>query len=864
MTRLLGALLSFSLIVAAAPPTAWAQFSEAASAGASAPASIGAAGASALSGVPRVSALGLSALGAPSLAVLPAASAPVLAPGARPFEFSPHAVKAKAAQPADAAAATPAAPVAAPAAAVEPAAASAPAAPSETLSGSAADAARSAREELFGATEKLAAAAARPSETLESLFHGAQTRADDGAAAPVPEAAAPAAARDLLSESAFSVQRAASPVPDAPKQPHSPIVGADGRTVPPSAPAPAPDSANAGGFFRRMWGKAKSFFRVLPDEGRNRAFWNFTLGQALVTVGFNFNYTALPGLLASGTDDTSKVTENRAIGWSAQAAASLLTGPLVDRQPAKRVIVWAYLGRGALMALVPVLFLTGHFGFAAFSALIAMAGFLQATTMNAASVAFNRILGDDESYYNRANAISTIVTDAVGVAAPLIAGGFIAFFAAHFPTALLGNALSYGVYAVTLLMAGVGYALFLQIPRDDTMTLRRGLQAQLKTVDLGGAKVKGVSAGAVDGKPGLIVEVAGVDPASVKGLPADYQGYPVKAVAARNPFRELIQGFRIAWSDRFLRLYLLTTTVSMASGDALTFAALTRYLSEVLHAGAGAFGLFLAASSLGLALSSVLMTFVKDPAQAALAPAAVEFRAGLASRAPSLDANTLDRGAAALRSALPAVLERYKTEWETDPTLKRGTDALAADVLVEAGTGVGAALKMEPAAAAALLEATGAANDVRLWAKARGARLLASAQKDARTGMDSLQRQGRWTAYAQAASWIVYAGMFYAGGLHLSIALMLLSSVLAGASSIVWSSLSTRVIAGSYPQDQGKVYSAMSFYWLACSVIGVLGIGALLTALSTSMALLTTAGVLGACALFSALQGWRSFPLARR
>jgi hypothetical protein len=90
---------------------------------------------------------------------------------------------------------------------------------------------------------------------------------------------------------------------------------------------------------------------------------------------------------------------------------------------------------------------------------------------------------------------------------------------------------------------------------------------------------------------------------------------------------------------------------------------------------------------------------------------------------------------------------------------------------------------------------------------------------------------------------------------------MLLSSVLAGASTIVWSSLSTRVIAGSYPQDQGKVYSAMNFYWLACSVVGVLGFGALITALSINGAIWLTAGVLAASAVFSVLQGWRSFPL---
>jgi MFS family permease len=852
--RFLGAALSFSLVAYALPPSAWAQVSEAAAAGASAPASVGTAAASALSrGVGTTPTLIAPAFSGSALAVLSAPSAPVIAPGMRPFEHAPHAVKAAfspVAAPASVSAAT--SPDGAPVSAAASSGASEPG-----------QAPTSAPRALSAATDDFDSPTEPAAATLDHLFSGSQDRAEAALPSAASENGVPVA---KTSPAAFvSLEGAAPPVPGAPQDLRRSRLFAVSDEAPPAAASkPAAPTAVEGGFVRRAWSRVQGFFSVLPDPARNRAFWNFTLGQALVTIGFNFHYTALPGLLASGAGDTNKVTENRAIGWSAQAGASLLTGPLVDRQPAKRVIVWAYLGRGVLMAAVPLLFLTGHFGFAAFSGLIALAGFLQATTMNAASVAFNRILGDDESYYNRANAISTIVTDAVGIVAPLLAGAFIAWIAAHFPTALLGNAMSYGVYAITLLMAGVGYGFFLKIPQDDTTKLRGGLQAELKTADLGGAKVKGVSSGAVDGKPGLLVEIADADPTAVKGLPKDYQGYPVKAVAARNPLREMIAGFRIAWADRFLRLYLLTTTVSMASGDALTFAALTRYLNDVLHAGAGAFGYFLAASSLGLALSSALMTFAKDPAQSALAPAAAEFRTVLAARDPSLDDPTLNRASSALRSALPAVLARYKTQWQKDPTLTRATSALAGDVLAEASAPVGAALGLTPADAAALLESSGASDAVRRWASKRGARLLSTAQKDAKTGMDSLQRQGRWTAYAQAASWIVYGAMFFVHGLHSSIGLMLVSSVLAGASSIVWSSLSTRVIAGSYPQDQGKVYSAMSFYWLAVSVVGVLGIGALLTALSTSTALLVTAGVLVLCAICSALQGRLSFPLARR
>ena len=49
------------------------------------------------------------------------------------------------------------------------------------------------------------------------------------------------------------------------------------------------------------------------------------------------------------------------------------------------------------------------------------------------SVAFNRILADDIAHYNRANAVSTIVMNIVGVVGPLLAGAFIAVVSASIP-----------------------------------------------------------------------------------------------------------------------------------------------------------------------------------------------------------------------------------------------------------------------------------------------------------------------------------------------------------------------------------------------------------------------------------------------
>jgi Zn-dependent protease with chaperone function/MFS family permease len=633
------------------------------------------------------------------------------------------------------------------------------------------------------------------------------------------------------------------------------------RSQAPSAAAPA---RNGGGFLRGAWEKLKRLYRVLPDEGRNRAFWAFTLGQSLATLGMDFHYTALPNLVAPTKADTAKLGYNRAMNWGAQAAGSLTTGPLVDRQPVKRTLVWTYVGRAALMALVPVLFATGHFGFAAFCLLIAVAGFLQSTGNTASSVAFNRILGDDEAYYNRANAIMTIVTNAVGVVGPLLAGAFIAWAGAFFVLPLMGSALSYGVYAVLLLATGVGYGVMLKLPRDEMLQARRDLLKSLKGADLGGARVKSVGAMKLpDGRQALVVEISGVEPSLVQGLPAEFAGRPVVAAAPRRALRELVDGFKLTWSNRFLRRFLTLSTLSLAAGDSLIFAVMPRYLADVLKAGPGAFGLFLAASALGVGLASGATTFLKDPAQAALAPAAVEFRATLAARDHELSGGDLDRAAAALRGSLSEVLEGYKTEWREGRGRARAPQELAADVLAESAKELGGVLKISPEEAVALLEAAGAARDVRLWAARRGTRALDSARGDAKSGMDALQRQGKRSNLLHAASWLAYAGTFFAHLLWPSVGLLFLSALLAGPANIIWSSLTTRVVSGSFPNDQGKVYSAMTFYMLAASVVGVLGLGWMMAAVPTLTGLLVAGGILLACTVFDLILTYSVFPLKR-
>jgi len=615
-----------------------------------------------------------------------------------------------------------------------------------------------------------------------------------------------------------------------------------------------------GGLLRGAWRKLKASLRVLPDEGRNRQFWIYTAGQALIMLGVGFHYTALPKLVAPAKEDSAKLGYNRAINWGAQAAASLITGPIVDRTSTQKVIIWTNVGRSLIMLMVPILFFQGYLGFAVFTGLIAVAGFMQLAGMTAGSVAFNRILAGDVAHYNRANAISTIVMNVVGVVGPLLAGAFIAAVSAHFGL-LSGNAMAYAVYGVLLLAAAVGYGLFLKLPRDDMMAARRELSAELKKNGVGGSVFRGVTAGQLEGRPVIFVEIEG-DPAAAV-VPADYGGFQVKAVAHRRIFNELFQGFKTIFSDRFLRLYLLSTTLSVMSGDALIFAALPRFLEDVLHAGAGSFGLFLAAAALGSGLGSGMMAFMRDPVQMALAPSARVFRAELAARDSSLNEVQLDAASAALRGSVASVLARYKGTWEKGGAAISG-EQFGADLVAEAAKAVGLARGVPEAEALALLEATGAAGDLRAWAGLRGAKLLAGAFKDATTGMNHLERQGKWTSWLHGASWLVYAALFFSGQLHLAAAMMLVSAFLGAPAIVAWTSLTTRVVSGNYNESQGKIYSAMFFYQLVFAIAGVLLIGFLMASLPTMTVLWITGAVMVLCALIDFVAPSLIFPINRK
>lgn len=606
--------------------------------------------------------------------------------------------------------------------------------------------------------------------------------------------------------------------------------GGGGPQTPPLASlapknAPAESRGVSFGAVRGAWNK---MFRVLPDPSRNREFWKFVWGQALVNIGGSFHYSALSKLLAPKPELAKNVTDNRALNSAAQLSSSLILGPELDRGSIQKMLVWTYFGRAVLMASVPILFFHGFYFIAAFHTVIFLAGFLQSAGMNAGSVAFNRILADDTAYYNKANAVFNVIVSAVGVLAPLAAGAFIVAMDARFGL-LAGNALAYAVYGALLLATGVLY-MTLKIPRDELLQARRDLADTIKGVP----GVRGVRA--ENGK--LIVETKG-DPASIAGqLPTEFEGYPVEAAQRNSRFGELIDGFRLIWKDRFLRIYLLFTTFSVMMADPIVFSALPRYISDVLHvqgaAQGAAFSWYLAAASLGTGTTSLAMMFMRDKS-------ASDFEALIAHAEKAQPGSEQ-----ALRAALDKTLSRYKENWKANAKFDP-SGSLTVD-LIEAAR---AELKTELAAASeAELEA---------WAQKHERRLIKQARSDATSGLTALERQGRWSSILHGAGWLMYLVIFFSPWLSLSIAAMAVALALSAPALTIWSSLLQKSITDRNKENMGKIYSALFFYQLAFAIVGALLFGWVMSHFSTHAALLISGGVMIFMALLDVLEPWVIF-----
>ncbi|MFA6004759.1 MAG: hypothetical protein WC881_11910, partial [Elusimicrobiota bacterium] len=341
-----------------------------------------------------------------------------------------------------------------------------------------------------------------------------------------------------------------------------------------------------------------SFFKVFSEPERNKAFWRYLSGYVVFLFGFKMYMVGLPYYISSLTKNSLRehgdtrlsnpdalnalIRENRSLArfahWGAQFF-SYATAPLFSRKAAqegpRKWLVRSYLARGAILAMLPVLFFTsGHLALGGVAAglcgIIALHSFFQGVSVTSESVAGKRIFGDrsvSQAERTKANSILTFVAAGMSIIGPIL-GGQVAAVKELFGKANPGGAVIYGIYA---LVCGLGGLIF-------------------STVGLIGNKLK---PGAVTAASSAEAEAAA--PHSLGGVLKDL-------------IVSFWDGLRMVLKNRLLRVLLALSLISSLFSDPLIFNVLPEYVEGLVKANPGSIGAVMKVPVLGWFLRSLTGT----------------------------------------------------------------------------------------------------------------------------------------------------------------------------------------------------------------------------------------------------------------
>ena len=541
----------------------------------------------------------------------------------------------------------------------------------------------------------------------------------------------------------------------------------------------------------RAW--VSQILHVLPDPIHNKDFWKFTFAEMLISQGYTFYSTALPSFIAPKKSLSGRLGTVRAVGFGAQLAADVVMGPVIDKTKTSTFLSRIYSVRGMVLTSIPALYFLffknhNHATFPYLPLLAIMIGisFLQSTGVLASNVAYNRILGGNQTYYNKANAINAIVSGLGDVAGPISAGIFIGWANAHFG-ALAGNVLSFGI---------CGLAFFATAIIFRSLVSANGILSQVKATTAD--KLSKVWSAHKNPKEAL------------KNVPARLSQI-VTTIKLKGPHSsEMGRGLNLLWHNRFLRLMLLFSTLSLIS-DPMLF--LTFYIGNILKVGASPaflahwpwlsqqfatliqqpatlFGFFLAASSLGSAPYNLILMFRKTPS--------------------SSDKNN--------DSSTPKKPSKIHTAFS------KFFSTLAAIL-----NGI---LKRLP---------------------------LGENRKD----LTPLEQQGIWSSILNGFGWIAGLSFFFTSHLWLALGAFALSSLLQSAAGIIWYGLQQGALIKDYPNNQAQLWAVIGFYNQVFSMAGDFVMGWFMTKSSTPTVLAIIVTIMGGTALLAFIQPYIIFRKSR-
>ena len=176
----------------------------------------------------------------------------------------------------------------------------------------------------------------------------------------------------------------------------------------------------------------------------------------------------------------------------------------------------------------------------------------------------------------------------------------------------------------------------------------------------------------------------------------------------------------------------------------------------------------------------------------------------------SKDKSFQEAAVGGVRAAREAALAAYQKAWKKDPKVKFSAEEFSKDLLDRARAAIAENNAISQEEAAALIERTGLEAGLSAWAKKHFAALTKEARKQAKTGHDLLERQGRWGEILLGVGLLAYWGVFFFPNFWLSLASMFF--VARWRRGSVSGRASDRVLV-KISEHQGKITS-MSFYQL--------------------------------------------------
>jgi MFS family permease len=179
------------------------------------------------------------------------------------------------------------------------------------------------------------------------------------------------------------------------------------------------------------------------------------LAEAVSSTGTAMTFVALPWFVLSTTGSAPKMSVVLAVEIAPVAIFGIPSGSVVARLGARTTMLVSDALRAPLIALIPLLYWTGHLAYGLLLALVFLIGLFSAPYIASQRSIIPELFGDDEVTVSKASALFGTATQLPIVIGPALAGALVAWIGA--PGVLLIDGATYlFAFAVVLVAVRAG------------------------------------------------------------------------------------------------------------------------------------------------------------------------------------------------------------------------------------------------------------------------------------------------------------------------------------------------------------------------------------------------------------------------